>query len=233
MIEFLNQIDTDIFLALNGHNTPFMDRLMVMVTGKWIWAPLYAVFLFIMARRFKQLKISVIFTLFAILAVALADQSCATVIRPMVQRLRPSNPANPLSELAVIVDGYRGGNYGFPSCHAANSFALAVFMALTVRRRGFTCLVMTWATVNSLSRLYLGVHYPGDLLVGAVIGTAIGYACYRPAAAIAKARNTGTRAALFEMPVVAGAGTITVTPTAATAGAAGALLLSMIFISLL
>ena len=233
MIDCLNQLDTDLFLARNGHNTPFLDRFMVMVTGKYIWAPLYAVFLFTMFRRFRQVRMALVFTLLAILSVALADQTCATLIRPLVHRQRPSNLENPLSALAVIVGGYRGGAYGFPSCHAANSMALAVFMALTVRRKGFSFLVFTWAAVNAYSRLYLGVHYPGDLLVGALIGSALGYACFKAANAISRTRACDTRAELFQMPLSTSSGNITVTPTAATAGAASALLLSMIFISLM
>lgn len=101
---------------------------------------------------------------------------CATLIRPEVCRLRPSNPSNPLSEMVHIVGGYRGGSYGFPSCHAANSFALASFLTLLFANRKLSLFIFAWAVLNSYSRLYLGVHYPGDLLVGAIIGTAAGLA---------------------------------------------------------
>lgn len=103
-------------------------------------------------------------------------QVCATLIRPEVCRLRPSNPANPLSEMVHIVGGYRGGSYGFPSCHAANSFALASFLILLFANRKLSLFIFAWAVLNSYSRVYLGVHYPGDLLVGAIIGTAAGLA---------------------------------------------------------
>ena len=102
--------------------------------------------------------------------------SCATLIRPEVCRLRPSNPENPLSEMVHIVGGYRGGSYGFPSCHAANSFALASFLTLLFANRKLSLFIFAWAVLNSYSRVYLGVHYPGDLLVGAIIGTAAGLA---------------------------------------------------------
>jgi undecaprenyl-diphosphatase len=113
-----------------------------------------------------------------VLAIVLADQFCGHLLRPAVGRLRPANPDNPLSELAVIVNGYRGGTYGFPSCHAANSFALAVFTALLVRSRRVAAFIIIWAVVNSYSRLYLGVHYPGDLFVGAVFGSIFGALCF-------------------------------------------------------
>lgn len=96
--------------------------------------------------------------------------------RPSVCRLRPSNPENPLSEMVHIVGGYRGGSYGFPSCHAANSFALASFLTLLFANRKLSLFIFAWAVLNSYSRVYLGVHYPGDLLVGAIIGTAAGLA---------------------------------------------------------
>lgn len=88
----------------------------------------------------------------------------------------PSNPENPLSEMVHIVGGYRGGSYGFPSCHAANSFALASFLTLLFANRKLSLFIFAWAVLNSYSRVYLGVHYPGDLLVGAIIGTAVGLA---------------------------------------------------------
>lgn len=88
----------------------------------------------------------------------------------------PSNPENPLSEMVHIVGGYRGGSYGFPSCHAANSFALASFLTLLFANRKLCLFIFAWAVLNSYSRVYLGVHYPGDLLVGAIIGTAAGLA---------------------------------------------------------
>lgn len=88
----------------------------------------------------------------------------------------PSNPENPLSEMVHIVGGYRGGSYGFPSCHAANSFALASFLTLLFANRKLSLFIFAWAVLNSYSRVYLGVHYPGDLLVGAIIGTAAGLA---------------------------------------------------------
>ena len=77
-----------------------------------------------------------------------------------------------------MVDDYRGGSYGFPSCHSANSFALASFMALLVANSGFRIFIFTWALLNSYTRLYLGVHYPGDLLTGAIIGSVFGCLCF-------------------------------------------------------
>ena len=176
MIDTLQNLDSEVFLFFNQAHCPFFDSFMSLYSGKFIWIPMYAALLIVMLRRYPLIK--VLFLLAGIaLSITLADQICSSLIRPLCERLRPSNPDNPLAELTHIVDGYRGGAYGFPSCHAANSFALAVFAALMLRRRGFTLFIMLWAAVNCYSRIYLGVHYPGDLIVGALIGSAVGCLC--------------------------------------------------------
>ena len=175
MIDWLNTIDTQVFLALNGLHAPYFDAFMKLFTGKWIWVPMYAAVLFAVVRNYRWRQTLAVLVCVA-LAITIADQVCATLIRPEVCRLRPSNPANPLSEMVHIVGGYRGGSYGFPSCHAANSFALASFLILLFANRKLSLFIFAWAVLNSYSRVYLGVHYPGDLLVGAIIGTAAGLA---------------------------------------------------------
>lgn len=169
MLDLLTQLDTWLFLQLNGCHAHYLDKLMMLITGKWVWIPMYACALLVLIRHFG-LRRALVYVLALTATIVLTDQLCSSVIRPLTCRLRPSNPDNPLSALAIIVDGYRGGRYGFPSCHAANSFALAFFLSLAVRNRMFILFLMAWATLNSFSRLYLGVHYPGDLLCGAVIG---------------------------------------------------------------
>lgn len=175
MIDWLNTIDTQVFLALNGLHAPYFDVFMKLFTGKWIWVPMYAAVLFAVVRNYRWRQTLAVLVCVA-LAITIADQVCATLIRPEVCRLRPSNPENPLSEMVHIVGGYRGGSYGFPSCHAANSFALASFLTLLFANRKLSLFIFAWAVLNSYSRVYLGVHYPGDLLVGAIIGTAVGLA---------------------------------------------------------
>lgn len=175
MIDWLNTIDTQVFLALNGLHAPYFDAFMKLFTGKWIWVPMYAAVLFAVVRNYRWRQTLAVLVCVA-LAITIADQVCATLIRPEVCRLRPSNPENPLSEMVHIVGGYRGGSYGFPSCHAANSFALASFLTLLFANRKLSLFIFAWAVLNSYSRVYLGVHYPGDLLVGAIIGTAAGLA---------------------------------------------------------
>lgn len=177
MLDFLIELDTNIFLFLNDLHLPFFDYFMKAFTGKLIWAPMYAVILFILYRRYGW-KVATVFVLGTVLSVGLADHICASHIRPFVERLRPSNLLNPISSEVHIVDGYRGGSYGFPSCHAANSFALATFLSLLFSARRFTIFIFVWALLNSYSRLYLGVHYPGDLIIGAIIGSMIASGVY-------------------------------------------------------
>lgn len=177
MIDSLTELDTGIFLYLNSLlRCSFMDKAMTMFTERFVWVPMYVAILVLFARP-RRWSTFALLTIGCSLAIVIADQTCATLIRPYVERLRPSNPDNPVSVFTLIVNGYRGGPYGFPSCHAANSFALATFTAFLVRKRGFTAFIFGWAIINSYSRIYLGVHYPGDLLAGAIIGSIAGFLC--------------------------------------------------------
>lgn len=173
ILNALIDVDTNVFLFFNGMHALFWDYFMSMYSGRFIWVPMYATVLFLLYRTFGW-RTATIYLLAIALTITIADQACASWIRPYVARLRPSNLENPLSALTQVVDGYRGGSYGFPSCHAANSLAFASFMAMMVRRWRFTLFIMLWGLLNCYTRVYLGVHYPGDLLVGAVIGSAVG-----------------------------------------------------------
>lgn len=198
MIEYLSQIDSQIFLFFNdGIRSAFLDHVMTLFTGRFIWIPMYAAILVLFIRPQRWLA-AVVLTVALAAAIALTDQTCATFIRPLVERLRPSNLENPLSAYTHVVNNYRGGAYGFPSCHAANSFALATFICLVVRRRGFCTFICLWALLNSYSRLYLGVHYPGDLFVGAVIGIIFGAVCYGAASRIIRSRHLVDRSEITE-----------------------------------
>lgn len=177
MIEFLNNIDTEIFLFFNGLHCSYLDKLMPLVTAKFTWVPMYATLIFMLYRGYTW-KQGVALLLGIVLAVALSDQITSSLIRPAVDRLRPTHPDNPLSQFVHMVNGYRGGRNGFPSAHASNSFALAMIGSLIVRHRRFTFFVFFWAIIHSYSRLYLGVHYPGDLACGALIGLACGAGVY-------------------------------------------------------
>lgn len=169
-ILWLSDIDARLLLIVNGAHSPFFDSVMWCISGRWIWVPFYAVLAYLLFRRMSWKRASICLVTIGLIILA-ADQTCATLIRPEIGRLRPANLNNPLSSFVHVVNGYRGGRYGFPSSHAANTFALAVFMSLVIRHKWFTVMMFSWAFVVSYSRMYLGVHYFGDLFCGATIGS--------------------------------------------------------------
>lgn len=173
----LQELDTQLFLFFNGLNHQFVDPFMAAFSGRWIWVPLYVALAAVVVWRYGWKRGFVIIAMIGI-AVGAADYISASIIRPVIQRMRPANLDNPLSDLVHVVSGYRGGRYGFPSCHAANTVALAIATSLTLRTRGWTVAVVAWALMQCYSRVYLGVHYPGDLMAGAVVGTITSLTAY-------------------------------------------------------
>lgn len=170
IILWLADLDARLLLIVNGTHCPFFDAVMWCISGRWIWVPFYIVLTYMLFRRFSWKRATLCLLTIGLIILA-ADQTCASLIRPEVCRLRPANLNNPLSHLVHVVNGYRGGRYGFPSCHAANTFALAMFMSLVFRNKRFTVMMFSWAIVVSYSRMYLGVHYFGDLFCGASVGS--------------------------------------------------------------
>lgn len=178
MIDWLNNIDTETFLSLNSFRWNFADTFFVLFSGKWIWIPMYASILYVLFRDFGW-KQAILMAVCVAAAITLADQIGNSVMRPFFERPRPANEDSPIADLAIYVEGHKpGGHYGFPSCHAANTFALASLISLWIRRRALTVFLFLWALITCYSRIYLAAHYPGDLFVGALLGIAISILLY-------------------------------------------------------
>ena len=169
LFQSLMETDQTVFLYLNGLYTSFGDYFMSSFSGKVIWAPMYASVLYVLLKN-ADWKVALYCLIAIVLTITFADQACATFIRPAVARLRPCSPDNPISELVHLVNGKRSGSFSFPSCHAANSFGLAFMLMYLFRNRWLTAFILIWTVINSYSRIYLGVHYPTDLLAGAIVG---------------------------------------------------------------
>lgn len=170
LLLFLSSVDEKALLLVNGLHSPFFDGVMWTVSDKTVWQPLY-IFLAVAVCRRHSRRDAVICLLVVGAAIAATDQTCGSLLRPLFGRLRPSNPDNSVAAFVHIVNNYRGGNYGFPSCHAANSFCLAVYLSLCFRGKRAAVLLFTWAALVSYSRVYLGVHYPGDVIGGMFVGS--------------------------------------------------------------
>lgn len=169
IIEYLSQMDTEVFLFLNGFHNTFWDYFMTMFSYRFSWVPFYATFLYVMIRNFHY-KVTVACVVAIVMCIIISDQTTSTLLKPMVERMRPSNLDNPISPMVHVAFDYRGGRYGFPSSHAANSWCMAFYAMYLVRRSKLNVFLIFWALITSYSRIYLGVHYPGDILVGAFIG---------------------------------------------------------------
>jgi undecaprenyl-diphosphatase len=170
----IERLDQQLFLFLNSLNSPFCDQVMHAISGRIIWIPLYLSILIYLGIKYKR-KFFVIL-LFIILAATFSDQA-SVLIKNIVQRLRPCyEPV--LQGLVHTVNGECGGRYSFVSSHATNSFDVALLSLLFIKRRWFTISIVIWASVIGYSRIYLGVHYPGDVIFGALLGSIIGWSVY-------------------------------------------------------
>lgn len=167
-------INEQILLWANGYHTPFLDMLISTCTMPWTWLPFYVAIFTAFVYKYGWIK-GIYYLAFIGMAIGCADYICASIIRPMFQMMRPSNPDNPFSQYVTIVNGYRGGPNGMPSCHAANCFALAVSIITFTRTKWLTIMMLLWAIFVCYTRLYMGVHYPGDLLAGASVGSVLGF----------------------------------------------------------
>ena len=169
------RIDQQLLLFINSLNSPFFDQVMHAISGKLIWVPLYLAILVFLGIKYKR-KFFIIL-IFIILAVTLADQG-SVFVKNLFLRLRPCHEPS-LKGLVHLVNGECGGMYGFVSSHATNSFNVALLSLLFIKKRWYSISIIAWALVVGYSRIYLGVHYPADVLCGSFLGAFIGWSMFR------------------------------------------------------
>jgi len=175
-LDWLLRIDTQLFLFLNSLHTPWLDPVFFWISDKYSWFWLYAIM--IVAIIYMYRKRAIIYLGGMALTILFTDQLTSSVMKPYFGRLRPTHTPE-LQELVHTVNGYLGGNFGFASGHAANSFAVATFIYLLFKSKyPAVSLLYVWAAIIAYSRIYLGVHFPLDILVGALVGTFIAAVLY-------------------------------------------------------
>lgn len=167
------ELDKQWLLAVNGSDSLFLDSLVKTLTTATTWIPLYVALLYVVVKNSDSLKKIILILGAALLCVFLAGSFDDMFIKPLVARWRPAR--DPDIGISVdIVNGYRGGRFGFFSAHASNTFSLAVFFFWLVRSRLLSIALAIWSLVNCWTRMYLGVHYPGDILIGLLWGAIVG-----------------------------------------------------------
>ena len=188
MLEQLLHIDTEVLLAINGWHAPWADTLMWIISAKATWIPLYLLLIGLLVWRYRQPAMTsvkwlqrvpacVVMIVVIGLAGGAADFSASGILKDLVARPRPTRVPE-LEGVLHLVNGYKSGKFGFVSSHAANTMAVALLFSLIWRNKIATVGLMLWVAANCYSRMYLGVHYPTDILGGLLIGAAVAVAAY-------------------------------------------------------
>jgi undecaprenyl-diphosphatase len=192
MLETLMNLDRELMVALNlsGSHTTFMNGFFWMISQILIWLPAVLVLFYVLGKDKK--KEAFLIVLSVALVFLLCDQISSGLMKPMLGRLRTGK--DPLvMNLLEYVNNYRGGRFGFPSSHAANSFGFAMFTSLLFKHKPYTAAAFIWASLCAYSRIYLGVHYPGDIICGTLVGILCGLLVYRIYSFIRDKMRSGNR----------------------------------------
>lgn len=162
---------------LNGSESLYLDRVVRILTAAQTWIPLYLSLFYVVVKNNDTVKKILLILASAALCVLIAGTVDDEIVKPLVGRFRPSHDPQ-IGLLVDIVDSYRGGRFGFFSAHASNTFAIAVFFSLLMRSRLLTTALFTWSFVNCWTRMYLAVHFPGDIVCGLLWGALTGLVVY-------------------------------------------------------
>lgn len=177
IVDTLLSFDTTLTLLLNGSDSVWLDHFAMLCTKPIEWVALYLILIVALAKNQNRPTLWYILGGLA-LCVLISDQVSSSIVKPLVCRPRPTHdPA--IMHLIDTVNNYRGGHYGFFSSHAANTMSVAVFLSMIIRQRLSTFVLVSWSLLNCWTRLYLGVHFAGDIVVGLVFGAVVGYCVYR------------------------------------------------------
>lgn len=175
MLDYLEKIDQKLFLFLNSFHNSFFDSVMYWISDTKIWIPFYALIVGLLIWKFKWKSVFIIIAI--ALLITATDQFTASFMKPFFERLRPCH--DPDIQPFVHIVKRCGGKFGFASSHAANTFGFAIFVWLILKNIfKHSWLLFIWALIISYSRIYLGVHFPGDVLTGILVGVVFGYLMY-------------------------------------------------------
>ncbi|MDL2256613.1 phosphatase PAP2 family protein [Bacteroidales bacterium OttesenSCG-928-I14] len=178
MLEKLLQFERGLFFALNGSESVLLDHFFWLYSQKWIWLPFYLCLLIVIVYKKDWKKILLVLGAVT-LVVLLCDQITSGLMKPMFERFRPTRHPDFMNDVKLVF-GYRGGGaYGFASSHASNTFGIATFLAYLLKQRFFGITMFMFAAVSAYSRVYLGVHFISDIVVGAIIGVLVGIVIYK------------------------------------------------------
>ena len=177
-METLSNLDTQFFLFLNGLHADWLDTVMIYITNMLIWLPLYLLLIYWVIKQYGKRS----WWIFVALGVVVlcSDQISASIFKPLFHRLRPCYTPE-LEGLIHLPKGLAGGKLSFVSSHAANTFAIATFLTAAMRqnKKWIGWILFPWALISSYSRIYLGFHYPGDIICGAILGILIGWLIWK------------------------------------------------------